>query len=296
MGSPDGWVDREEKAEVSGRRILLTGASGLLGRTIAPLLSSEGRLESPGLERFDLKRVETIHETVAAVRPDLVVHLAAETRVDVCETEPAEAYRVNTLGTIHLAEACRRAGARLVMMSTDYVFDGKSREPYREHQPTAPCNRYGRSKEEAERACRTIVADSLVVRSSSLFGGPGPHFVASIRRAVREGRPLRVVDDQIQSPTWVGHLAPPLARAALGDLHGILHLSAEGECSWFAFARAILEEEGIEAECTPISSRASGRAAPRPAYSVLDGELALSFGLELPDWREGLRRHLEETG
>lgn len=280
---------------MAGRRILLTGGSGLLGRASAPYLDPEGVLEIPGLERFDLGRIETIHEVVSTFRPDLVVHLAAETRVDHCETHPGDAFRINTLGTIHLAQACRRVGSRLVLMSTDYVFDGRGGEPYREHAPTAPCNQYGRSKEQAERACLRIVPDALVVRSSSLFGGPGPHFVAAIRREAQSGRPLRVVDDQVQSPTWVGHLAPRLARAALADLHGILHLSARGECTWFDFARAILEEEGVEADLGPISSRASGRAAPRPPYSVLSGELASSLGLALPDWREGLLRHLEES-
>ena len=146
-------------------RILLTGADGLMGRKLQPALGSLGVVVAPSLDALDLRRPDTVREAVEGVRPDIVVHLAAETRVDYCEEHPEETFSINARGTTHLALACRKVGARIVMMSSDYVFDGSQRTPYREYQPTTPLNVYGKSKEEAERAILTIVPSSLVVGS-----------------------------------------------------------------------------------------------------------------------------------
>jgi dTDP-4-dehydrorhamnose reductase len=241
------------------------------------------------LDQLDLTRPETVRQTLDRARPELVVHLAAMTAVDDCELRPQEAYAVNTGGTLHIARACAGLGARLVFLSSDYVFDGRARAPYREDHPTAPLNVYGRTKEEAERAVLALCRDALVVRSSGLFGEGGRHFIRQILEAARRGEALRVVDDQVQSPTWVGHLAPDLARAAFSRARGILHLSAGGECSWYEFARAALEAAGIEAPIRAVSSAEYRRPATRPAYSVLDNALAAeTLGGRLPHWREGL--------
>jgi dTDP-4-dehydrorhamnose reductase len=264
-----------------------------LGQSLQPALGKLGVIVAPSLEAFDLRRPTTVWEAVDGVRPDMVMHLAAETRVDYCEEHPEESFAVNARGTTHLAMACRKVGARVVMMSSDYVFDGSQRTPYREYQSTAPLNVYGRSKQEAERAVLTLLPDSLIVRSSSLFGEGGRHFAASILEAARSGKSLRVVDDQIQSPTWVGHLVPALVQVVSADLRGIVHLTASGSCSWYEFARAILDVAGIEAVCEPISSEESARPARRPAYSVLSCELAEeTIGVRLPDWSEGLDAYL----
>lgn len=279
---------------MESRRILLTGASGLLGRFLTVELAPYGEVFRPDLASFDVTNPATIEATIAACRPDLVVHLAAETRVDHCEENPRDAYRINAAGTAALAVHAARAGARLVTMSTDYVFDGEHETPYREYEPTAPLNEYGRSKVEAERATLTIARDALVIRSASLFGAGGRHFAAAVVERARKGEPVRIVDDQIQSPTWVGHLAPAVARAATSEMRGILHLTANGGCTWFEFGRAILAGLGLKVEVKPISSEKLGRPARRPGYSVLDTRLAeASLGIRMPDWHEGLAAYLD---
>jgi dTDP-4-dehydrorhamnose reductase len=251
-------------------------------------------LDTPDMTQLDLTRPETIEATVERAAPDLIVHLAAETRVDWCEDHPDEAFRVNTIGTILLARAVEGRGARMILVSTDYVFDGASRSPYLEDDPTLSLNVYGRSKEEAENAVLSIVSDVLVVRSSGLYGAGGTNFVDTIRGKAARGEPLEVVDDQVQSPTWVGHLAPALVGAALSDATGILHLaSSGGGCSWFDFAREIVARSGASVPCAPISSERAGRPARRPAYSVLDVTQAREkLSIAMPDWREGLTSYL----
>jgi len=278
-------------------RIFLTGASGLLGDALLPELRMHGEIHAPGLDEFDLNRPETVHRTIASFRPSLVIHLAADTRVDRCEEHPEDAFRTNVHGTIHVAEAARHAGARVVMMSTDYVFDGEQKAPYREYQKTRALNVYGRSKEEAERALLALAPDRLVVRSSSLYGTAGPSFIAAILERALRGESLEVVDDQVQKPTWVRHLAPALARAALSEVQGILHIAAAGECTWYDLARAVLEGSGLAVPCGPISSERSPRPARRPRYSVLDCRLVTeTLGIDLPDWRGGVEGYLREIG
>lgn len=267
-----------------------------MGQALRPELERHAEVLAPGLDEFDLERPGTIVSTVDGARPQLIVHLAANTQVDWCEQHPLEAFRVNTEGTIHVAHAARRLGARMVFLSTDYVFDGARFEPYHEYDATNPLSVYGRTKREAERAVLDIVPDRLVVRSSSLFGPGGPNFVDTILRVARSDSPLRVVDDQVQSPTYAGHLAPAVSCAATSAAQGLLHLSGTGSCTWLEFARAILAVAGVERECEAVSARQLARPAPRPSYSVLDGSLAESLlGLRLPPWREGLAAHLAGT-
>lgn len=277
------------------RRILLTGASGLLGQRLLHALQEVGPVAAPSLDEFDLLKPGSVDAVFERAKPDLVLHLAAETRVDRCEEHVEEAFLVNASGTERVAEACRAHGARLVLMSTDYVFDGAKGDPYREDDPTAPLSVYGRSKVEAERAALSITPDRLVVRSASLFGHGGHHFVAGVLGQARKGVPLRIVDDQIQSPTFVGHLASALVQAAASELQGVLHLAGRGGCSWYEFALAILARAGLQAACRPISSAELNRPARRPAYSVLDTELAVAkLNIRMPQWREGLEAFFEE--
>lgn len=278
------------------RRILLTGASGLLGQRVFPALRALGEVHAPSLDEFDLLRPDTVEMAFEAARPDLVVHLAADTRVDHCEEHPEETFLVNAEGTERIARACRSLGARLVLMSTDYVFDGKHAVPYRENEPTGALNIYGRSKEQAERAVLSIANDRLVVRSASLFGRGGHHFVAGVLEQARRGGPLRIVNDQLQSPTFVGHLAPALVRAVGSDQQGILHLSGRGGCTWFEFGRTILSRAGLSVACDPVSSTELKRPAVRPAYSVLDTSLAEEvLDIRMPAWQEGLEAYFEEV-
>lgn len=278
-------------------RVFLTGASGLLGGAVAPLLDAWADVVSPGLDAFDLARPDSIRSAILECEPDTVIHLAAETRVDWCEEHPGETFRINTEGTRHVAVACRDIGARLLYLSTDYVFDGAKRVPYLETDPTAPLGVYGRSKEQAEQAVLSAVETGLVIRSASLFGTGPRHFAASILAQARDDRTLWVVDDQVQSPTWVGHLAPAIVEAARSDIRGILHLTASGWCTWFEFAIAIVAQARLQADIRPTSTQALARPAPRPAYSVLDLTLAReALGIRMPEWQEGLDAFIREGG
>ncbi len=278
-------------------RVFLTGASGLLGTAAAPAVEPWADLIAPGLEEFDLARPESIGTAILGSRPHIVIHLAAETRVDWCEEHPEETFLVNVAGTRVLAKACREIGARLLYLSTDYVFDGAKRVPYLEGDPTAPLSVYGRSKEQAEQAVLSTLENRLVVRSASLFGLGRRHFAAAVLAQAREGRTLRIVDDQVQSPTWVGHLAPAIVAAARSDLQGIVHVSASGSCTWLDFALAILARAGVHADVRPISTLELARPARRPAYSVLDLTRAEeALGVRLPHWQEGLDAYIRGGG
>jgi dTDP-4-dehydrorhamnose reductase len=213
------------------------------------------------------------------LEPDLVLHAAAWTDVDAAEDDPQGAAAVNVGGTANAAAL----GAPLVLYSTDYVFDGRKREPYVESDGPNPLSAYGRSKLHAEGAAGE---DAWIVRTSWLFGPTGRNFVRTMLRLGRERDEVAVVDDQRGSPTYVGHLAEA-TRELVGRERGVWHLAADGDCTWADFAEAIFEEAGIACRIRRITTQEFGARAPRPAYSVLRGERADSP--RLPHWREGLR-------
>ena len=214
--------------------------------------------------------------------PDVVLHAAAWTDVDGAETDPQGAAAVNVGGTAHVAEL----GAPLVYFSTDYVFDGRKREPYVESDPPNPLSAYGRSKAHGEAAAGER---AWIVRSSGLFGTTGMNFVLTMLKLGAERAEVGVVDDQRISPTYVGHLARA-TRALLEQPVGIWHVAADGECTWAEFAEAIFEAAGLPCRVRRITTEELGRPAPRPAYSVLRSEKGAPA---LAHWRDGLRECLE---
>jgi dTDP-4-dehydrorhamnose reductase len=215
----------------------------------------------------------------------LVLHAAAWTDVDGAEADPEGAARVNVEGTRNVVAL----GAPVVYYSTDYVFDGTKREPYVESDEPWPLSVYGRTKLEGEREVR----EGWVVRSSWLFGWTGSNFVRTMLELGRERDEVSVVADQIGSPTYVGHLAEA-TKDVLKLPKGIWHVAAQDECTWAEFARAIFEEAGLDCRVREITTEELGRAAPRPAYSVLRSER--DGAPSLPHWREGLRACLERIG
>ena len=232
----------------------------------------------------------------AAVRehaPDVIVNCAAYTKVDLAETEEAAANTINGSAVELLAAAANEAGARLVQVSTDFVFDGASREPYEIDAPAAPVSAYGRSKFLGEVAARHA-EKHLIVRTSWLFGVHGPNFVEAIRGQLRKGtNPLRVVSDQRGRPTYTPHLARAIVRLAKQDAQGVVHYADEDECTWHDFACAIVAESGSDATVQPVTSDEFPRPAKRPAYSVLSTERYEQLtGLRPDSWREGLREYL----
>ena len=260
------------------QRILITGAAGQLGRALAEEFPAAIALAR---DDWDVELPPPLELEV----PDLVLHAAAWTNVDLAEGHPQEAAAVNVGGTAHVAEL----GAPLVYYSTDYVFDGAKGAPYVESDPPNPVSVYGRTKLHGEAAAGE---SSWIVRASGLFGATGTNFVRTILRLGKEQEELAVVDDQRTSPTYVGDLAAA-TRELLTRPPGIWHLAAEGDCTWAEFAEAILDEAGLDTRVRRISSAEAGRAAQRPAYSVLRSEKDAPV---LPHWRDGLRACLGRLG
>jgi len=267
-------------------RVLVLGAGGMLGHDVVRLAGDD----AVALDRAacDVTDRDAVGAAVERARPDSVLNCAAWTDVDGAEGEPEQALEVNGRGAANVAEAAAEAGARVVYVSTDYVFDGTKREPYLESDPTGPLSSYGRSKLAGEQATAAANSRHFVVRSSWLFGEHGKNFVATMLASDRDE--LRVVDDQVGCPTYTAHLAEGILRLVRGEDYGIHHMAGGGQCSWFEFARAIFERAGLEKRLEPCTSDEFPRPAPRPAWSVLRSERP--GAIELPPWEAGLDAYL----
>lgn len=272
-------------------KCLVLGGAGMLGRAVVQEARSRG-WEALGLSREQADVTDRVRllEWARDFRPEAVVNCAAHAKVDACETEVERAFAVNAEGAGNAAVAAQSVGARLIHVSTDYVFDGTAREPYREDAPTGPLSVYGRSKLEGER--RALEYDrALVVRTSWLFGPGGPNFVATMVGLIEAGRvPLRVVDDQAGAPTYTPFLASALLDlAGSGDATGIVHYRNREPVSWYAFAQAIARQWSEGVEVIPVTTAEFPRPAPRPAWSVLDvARFEEIAGRPVEPWEEGL--------
>jgi dTDP-4-dehydrorhamnose reductase len=294
-------------------KILLLGADGQVGyelhRAFAPLgdvlpYTYTGTL--PGGDdcgQVDFEAVGSLARLVRDTKPRWVLNAVAHTAVDRAEDEPAKAQRVNAEAVGELAQACKAAGAKLVHYSTDYVFAGGLRRPIREDDPTGPVSVYGRTKLEGEDAIRASGCDHMILRTAWVYAARGQNFLRTALKLAAERDELRIVNDQIGSPTparWLA-VATALAVARNHEGNGTWHVVAGGECSWHEFAMAIYGESlsagviGKTPKLLGIPSSEYPTKAKRPAYSRLDtSRFAADFGLRLPDWREGLRQVVAE--
>jgi dTDP-4-dehydrorhamnose reductase len=272
-------------------RLLVTGAAGMLGRDVVAAAGSAGH-EVAALARADLDITDAaaVRAAVAAARPHAVINCAAWTDVDGAEAAEEQATTINGAGAGHVAQAAAAHDALTVHVSSDYVFDGRAREPYPEAAPTAPAGAYGRSKLAGELAVAAAGGRHAIVRSAWVFGPHGKNFVDTMRRLGAERDEIAVVDDQVGCPTYTGHLAAALVQIAERGTTGVLHVAGGGQCSWFDFAEATFEETGLVCRVRRQSTAELGRPAPRPAFSVLGSTRA--DAPVLPHWREGLRAHL----
>jgi dTDP-4-dehydrorhamnose reductase len=279
-------------------RLLITGAAGMLGHDVCEIAGAAGHeLSAFPRAQLDVTDATAVDDAVAGARPDAVINCAAYTNVDGAETDSALAEAVNGRGAGNVARAAAAAGAWTIHVSSDYVFDGLAREPYVESDPVGPISAYGRSKLSGERAvAEAAPGRHTIVRSSWLFGASGPCFPATIMRLAAERDELSVVDDQVGSPTFTGHLAGALLDLAGRSprLVGIVHVAAAGRCSWFEFSREIVSHAGLECDVKPGTTADLGRPAPRPAFSVLGTERG-SDAPRLPEWREGLAEYMSLT-
>ena len=265
------------------RRVLITGAGGQLGRALQEVFADDDVL---ALTRADWDVTEAPSNTVLQGSFDLALHCAAWTDVDGAEADPQGAAAANVRGTANVAAL----GTPLVAFSSDYVFDGRTREPYVESDDPSPVSAYGRTKLQGEAAAGDR---AWIVRSSWLFGPTGHNFVRTMLRLGAERDEVSVVDDQRGCPTFVGHLARVVRELVDGERpFGIWHVAAGGDCTWADFAEAIFEEAGLECAVRRVSSDELGRPAPRPAYSVLRSEHP--DAPTLPHWRDGLRACLAQ--
>jgi len=275
-------------------RLLVTGAAGMLGHDVIAAAERAGH-DVTGLSRaqLDVRDPAAVRSAVAGARPDAVVNCAAWTDVDRAEAEEEAATAVNGAGAGNVAAVAADAGAFVVQVSTDYVFDGTSRAPYVESSGTAPLNAYGRSKLAGEAAVAAAVPGRhAIVRTSWLFGRAGRNFVATMLGLARERDALTVVDDQVGCPTFTGHLATALVEIAERRLGGLRHVAGGGACSWHDLAAAAFAATGADIALERGTTAALGRPAPRPAYSVLRSERPDTP--VLPPWEEGLHAYLEQ--
>jgi dTDP-4-dehydrorhamnose reductase len=275
-------------------RLLITGSAGMLGRAVAGAATRVGH-DVVALAHAELDIADAAHvaRIVAAAEPDAVINCAGWTDVDGAQASEPQALRVNGTGAGHVARAAADAGARVIHVSTDYVFDGAKRSPWVESDPVAPLQAYGRTKLAGERAVAEANPDHAIVRAAWLFGAGGSNFADTMLRLCAERDEVEVVADQCGRPTWTGHLAPALVELAerAGDV-GLFHASGAGQCTWYEFAVEIAHRAGAGARIVPTTSERFVRPARRPAYSVLGTER--EPGIVLPAWQDGLGAYLED--
>jgi dTDP-4-dehydrorhamnose reductase len=274
-------------------RILVTGAGGQLGRELIEVLASH-ELHARDHRALDIADRQAVDATVERLRPSWVINAAAYNDVDGAEKAAELAFAVNASGAGHLAAAAARVGAEMVHISTDYVFDGRKGAPYTEPDRADPLSVYGRSKYEGELRVLSAHPSACVLRTAWLYSEYGKNFVKAILMAAERGGPLKVVADQVGSPTWTRHLAQAIAELIGSPARGLFHVANGGACSRFEFARAIVNGR-VEVE--PISAADAARPAPRPANSALASERWQPAGLRaLADWKTALSGFLGEVG
>ncbi len=266
----------------------------MLGSALLPVLRQSHQVIGLGSQDCDIRDLGAVINSLRAYRPELVIHLAAYTDVDGCETDPRKAEESNGAGTRNVALACAGIDATMLYLSTDYVFDGSKGEAYREQDWPNPINVYGHSKLLGEQHVQAILDRYFIVRTSWLFGPKGKNFVATILELAHRDRVLRVVSNQRGSPTYTRHLASKLVALIETKKYGIYHVTGTGNCSWFEFAQSIVHLSGLkDVHVMPSSSDECPRLARRPANSVLENHcLSLTHMGLLPHWKAALADYI----
>ena len=278
-------------------KVLLTGGKGMLGRTLVRELSEEFEIIPTDLPEADITDEDSLDAVLGRYAPDVVIHCAAMTAVDRCETERDLAFRLNARGTANVASLCNRRGIRLIAISTDYVFDGDSYRPYNEFdRATGGRTVYGQSKFAGEEAVRTLCPNHVIARISWLYGAGGPSFVHAMMSLADGSRPaLKVVADQLGNPTSAAAVARAL-KSILDrpNLCGTFHLTCEGEATWAELAEVIFRLAGKSQKVHPCTTDEFPRPAPRPKNSRLDKMGLRLAGLPpMPDWKDALKEFME---
>jgi len=276
-------------------KVLVTGSAGMLARATVRALEQGGHeVLGVDIEDADVTRLDSLMHPTRSFQPHWIFHFAAFTKVDDCETQADTAHLVNGLGSRNAALAAAAINAPLLAISTDYVFDGRGRRPYREYDQAAPRSVYGASKWAGEQAIREITGRHIIVRTAWLYGRGGPNFPDTILRKARAGEALKVVNDQRGSPTWTKDLAAALIKLVATEQYGTYHVTNSGDCTWYDLACYLVSRAGIEVPIEATDSTAFARPAPRPAYSVLSN-LAYEHvtGDRMPHWQDAADRYLK---
>lgn len=285
-------------------KVLVTGANGQLGTDLCRVLPKTdiAPLTHADLEITDINSVKA---AFANCQPDVIINTAAYVRVDDCETEQDKAFRINAIGARNVAVAAQELGAKLVHISTDYVFGGEPEQrtiPYTEFDTPIPISTYGKSKLAGEGFVRHLCHRHFIVRSSGLFGvagssGKGGNFVETMLRLAKERNELKVVNDQVFSPTYTKDLAAKIAQLISTECYGIFHITNSGACSWYEFTKEILRLAGLKTPVVPITSAEFPQKARRPNFSVLDNYHLRLLGMDdMRPWQEALKDYMVEKG
>jgi len=278
-------------------RILVIGAQGMLGRDLVEALRSSfrgGEVVGWDIDEIDIQEEKGTVAKIENLRPRIVINVAAYTDVDGCELHKERAFAINAEGMRHVALGAVRCGARVVYLSTDYIFDGKKGKPYVEDDLPNPMNVYGRSKLKGEEYVLELAREALIVRTQWLYGRHGNNFVDVILRQAREKEGLSVVNDQTGLPTYTVDLSKAISLLIERNARGVFHVANSDPCTWYDYAKIILELSGIKGmKVIPITSKELGRLAPRPSYSVLDTQkFQRETGMTLRPWPEALEDYL----
>ena len=284
------------------KRVLITGSSGMLGTDLCQELRKSYKVMGIDLAEADITKKSEIEAAIKKASPDIIIHTAGMTDVDGCELDPEKAYKVNSDGTKNVALACKAAGAILIYISTDFVFDGKKKNPYKETDRARPLGVYADSKLKGEEAVKKTLKKHLILRTSWLYGKHGKNFVDTIIAKAKTEKVLKVVKDQVGSPTYTKDLAKAIHKIATviarpegpkQSQHGTYHISNSGAVSWFDYAKEILRLAGSKTRVIPISSNELARPAKRPTMSVLDNSKFIKFtGYRMRNWREALKSYV----
>ena len=282
-------------------KVAVLGARGQLGHDLIQALAAWDRIPLTHAD-IDICDFTCTRKVLADVKPDIVINTTAFHRVDECEEQPEQPFRVNTYAVRNLAQLCAELDCGLVHLSTDYVFGGEKGTPYTEDDSPNPLNVYGVSKLAGEYFVRNLCPKHFVIRTSGLYGvagssGKGGNFVETMIRMAREGRPIRVVDDQVLTPTYTKDLAHALEQLVQTNAYGLYHITSSGQCSWYEFAARIFELLGLTPDFGPATTAAYGVKVRRPAYSALAHHKLKQRGFDdLRLWPEALEAYLKEKG
>ena len=281
-------------------KVLIIGANGQLGSDLVKVFQAAGDTVVPVTHaQLDVCSEDQVADAMANAKPDVVISTAAFHRVEECELKPALAFQVNGTGAMNLARACQRSGTVLVNYSTDYVFDGKKSGAYEETDLPSPLSVYGASKVLGEQLVAAYGDRYFVIRTCGLYGvagssGKGGNFVETMLKKAMAGDAIRVVDDQVLTPTYTADLAEATRQLIMTGKYGLYHVSSEGQCSWYEFTRYIFERAGLQANLSPVSSSAFASPVKRPANSVLSKAKLRAAGVTIPSWKDALPRYLEQ--